>query len=47
MYLFIVGDQIKGMHEDLDVVKKWCDNYESRNKVNCSIALEIEKGVDL
>lgn len=43
MYLFIVEDRIKGMHEDLEVVKKWCLNYESENKVNCSIAMEVDR----
>jgi hypothetical protein len=42
MYLFIVEDRIKGMHEDLEVVKKWCLEHEQKNKENCFIAKEVK-----
>lgn len=43
MYLFIAEDRIKGMHEDLEVVKKWCSEYETKYKINCFIALEVKR----
>jgi len=43
MYLFIAEDRIKGMHEDLEVVKNWCLEYETKYKINCFIALEVKR----
>ncbi len=43
MYLFIVGDKIKGCHHDLETVKKWCLEHEIITKENCFIAKEVDR----